>query len=595
MNPAFCTRSRINMADRNLQDILREANANISNPQQAEELRNLLATTVQQLDQYAQYQFTPRRDNAGPQQSDPNLAPGFVPPAAPGLPNLDDLYLREPSMTWDYGAGHNPTHGLHNISNQAQASSTPARASFFDRLSNARRPNQSLNDPALNQSDFDCLDRVYASHIQPNPVHESPLLDLPIPLTASPIFPPASHGHFAGMNPPGAAAPAAAPAPGPGYAPSGAYAQNPYYAPSGAYPQTPYDYMPQFRTRELPIAKFFGAAEEYREWKSLFRAQVDFYPPAYQVSMLREHVDSDSREFLAYIDSSEVGAYEQCFVALDQRFSSGLSSEHLYMAKIGKLLAGPKARNLSDLENIFNVINFVFAKVQATGQSGNLNFFLLGVSNILFGRSKSGVEKLMMTGNLNTPDVLKAIWDHMSLLRIQEQTARCAPASALGINLSSTPSYLTSPPPGALTSPPSVPPQPLEFPGSIPDAAVHQTIGNRSRSPGRTLGQPPTPNFTSPNRSGQLSSGSNRNSSPFRSRSYKCQFCLKDDHSHLTCNLFTPQQQFNLCKERRLCFICKGHGHTAAQCSMEELLKCSECPARCPPHSPTFCELLRPT
>ena len=143
--------------------------------------------------------------------------------------------------------------------------------------------------------------------------------------------------------------------------------------------------------------------------------------------MLRQQIDTNTRNFLAYIDSSQAGAYEQCFVAMDRKFATGLSNEHLYLAKISKLLAGHKARNLADLEQIFNVINLVFTKMQATGHLDNLNYFLLGIANILFGQSKSGVEKLMMNGNFNTPDVLKAIWNHMSLLRMQEQTARYAP------------------------------------------------------------------------------------------------------------------------------------------------------------------------
>ena len=273
MNPAFHTRSRVNMENKSLQTILQEAQGNISNHQEAENFRNLLATTLQNLEnqQNTPYQSTPRRSNNDPRfscppQSNWNSIHGGGPRGAAGLPNLDQLSAREPSMQWDYQRPTISPYQMYNVSNKAQASSTQAQSSFFDRLNRTTRPNQSLNETVVNQSDLECLDRVYKSRFQSNL-----LLDFTTPDVSSPILtqgddstnlpadvaaaPEATLPADAAVLP---AATSQAQATSSGMGLQALYKQ----APHSPVPYPSYGFIPQFRAQEPPLAKFSGLAEE---------------------------------------------------------------------------------------------------------------------------------------------------------------------------------------------------------------------------------------------------------------------------------------------------------------------------------------------
>ena len=561
MYPALNTRSRVNMADRNMESILGDRLNLVHSPQELDELRRTVLAEINAADtnfrnaQHQNNQSTPRRDAPyrpphGPRSERPFRPSGprgpYQPygprapyrpsgPRAPWAPNsyaefrfppsgprqnyppsnLDHLEERGgDSPQWDNGA-HNgrsfaePPVTPTNNANTFRARDSPGQGntSFIDQMFNSRNRSPTDNSiPGVNVSDWDRLNRAYDNTMAPP------------------------------RDPQGNQAPP--------HNPQGNQSSMPQQnRPTD--PQTP---IWQFRGPELKPPTFTGRAEEYLEWKVAFRAQVDSYPAELRVTTLRDHIDPVTLSYLAYIQASELDAYEQCFRALDLKCCSGVPPEHLYSAKLIKLLNGTRASNLRELEHIFNTLNYTRTKLIAVGKEAQLELPLLGISNVLFGKSQSQVEKLIATGRLTTAGILTAIWEHMALLRVREQTSQLAPT-----------------PPARRSSSP-------QTTGSV-------RYANTAVPPPPATGRPP------------LTSGSSRTRSPSPNRrSFRCQLCELDDHSHLTCTRFSAPQQLEFCKERSLCFVCKSRGHRVQSCPTAHLLQCTRCVNR-PPHSPIFCTL----
>ena len=113
---------------------------------------------------------------------------------------------------------------------------------------------------------------------------------------------------------------------------------------------------------------------------------------------------------------------------------------------------------------------------------------------------------------------------------------------------------------------------------------------NRRSSPDRSRNSSP-----SRNRSPAASPNRIRSSSPSteRRKHFRCSFCEVNDHSHLDCTKFSSSEQFQICKTKRLCFVCRTGGHGAWSCPFTAFLcVTTECKSS-PPHCVQFCQLAK--
>lgn len=50
---------------------------------------------------------------------------------------------------------------------------------------------------------------------------------------------------------------------------------------------------------------------------------------------------------------------------------------------------------------------------------------------------------------------------------------------------------------------------------------------------------------------------------------FKCSLCLSDDHDVFVCKKYSAEQVFNMCNDRKFCYVCFTTGHGAAHCRTE--------------------------
>ena len=349
----------------------------------------------------------------------------------------------------------------------------------------------------------------------------------------------------------------------------------------------------QFRGPELQPPVFSGNETDYQEWKLAFRSQVDSYPEKLRVVTLKNHLDNASKDFIAYINPTDPEAYAECFRALDQRCGGTAPPQHLYTGKLLELLSGPQADSLQDLEKIYNILNYTHSKLSQSGHESYAEPMLLGLTNILFGKSQYDVDQLSTTNRLNVPNVLDAIWEHMRRLRTREQNKRLTghahnPTQPKHGSMFHTAVNMQVPP----VSSGMVHPKQSQSPtrgqnSSRPQGPPSQTQNSpyRGNSPGRGNYNQQRPN--SPARS---HSQSPRRRQPF----FMCQLCETNDHSHITCSKFSIKTQFRMCTDKRLCFVCKSAGHGARVCPHQNLRCTLTACSDSPPHNTSFCEFAKP-
>ena len=350
----------------------------------------------------------------------------------------------------------------------------------------------------------------------------------------------------------------------------------------------------QFRAAEVKPPLFSGRDEDYPDFKAAFKNMVDSYPGNIRLQILRECLDTDSREFIQYLDGQKLESYDGAWRALDVKCGSGTPVEYIYTSKLSRLLRGPAVADLGGLTHVFNTINL------ARERGGNdIGILLIGISNILFGKSRDRVEKLMVSGQFSTEGVLEAILEHMNLLKVRNQTMeqskgfqsrfplnpeaevyQASGAQGYTSSNTSTSGYSGSKPPSQRFS-------------RSPSPGSAQRFG-RSLSPGSTQGSARPPSTGSAQRSARSPSpgGSTRSQSPSRSQAFKCLFCKTNDHTHVTCQKLAPKEQFEFCRTNRLCFVCKSWGHGSMACSVSHLLGCGKCPNKMP-HAGIFCDLMK--
>ena len=128
--------------------------------------------------------------------------------------------------------------------------------------------------------------------------------------------------------------------------------------------------------------KFSGRESEYQEWKQAFRSQVDSYPEELRVVTLKEHLDEDSKNFIAYIPLTHPDAYGECFRALDIRCAGVVPLQHTYTVKLLELISGPQTHNLQGLEKVYNTLHYAYTKLKELGHEAYAEPMLLGLSNI---------------------------------------------------------------------------------------------------------------------------------------------------------------------------------------------------------------------
>ena len=509
----------------------------------------------------------------------------------PGLPDLDRLTLRrEPNRQNEYGqasagggqfaqqsTGFSEQHEHSRSSaggrESAQQSSelnpnSEPRAEYRDRNERDTR-----NSTLINQSDEDVMDRVYnlfeapldyrqRSSFGPPPPYRSREWDDPncseIPPCGNSMYNPCGNS----MHNPGG---------------NSMYNAGPIW---------------QFRGPEFKPSPFSGASEDFPDWRATFRAQVDSYPEQLKVPTLRENLDPDSKAFVAYISDSDPGAYQRIWEELERRCCQGVAPHHRYTGKLLELINGPQVHDLRGLEHIYNTLNHSWAKLCGLGAryAGYAEPMLPGLSNILFDRSQKAVDRLSSSNRLTVPNVLTAIWDHMSQLRTREHNQRiCARSNPTLTNQHdqrSSRSYnLGSHGAQLMKTSVSHPPQ------DVGQSSSASTSGfNRRPSPDRSRNSSPSRNrspVSSPNRI--------RSSSPSteRRKHFRCSFCEVNDHSHLDCTKFSSSEQFHICKTKRLCFVCRMGGHGAWSCPFTSFLcVTTECKSP-PPHCVQFCQLAK--
>lgn len=304
----------------------------------------------------------------------------------------------------------------------------------------------------------------------------------------------------------------------------------------------------QFSGPEIKLPHFSGDYNEYSDWKTAFRSRVDSYPEGLQASVLKDHLDSLSKQRVAFISSSSTFAYNSIWEELDLWDNLGVPSHQVYTGQLTKLVSGPPAKDYKGLENIYTTLKSAWYKLCNLGPrySGYAEPILSSIGNILFGSSQKRVDKLSCSGNLKVPEVLNAIWEHMRMMRARDQSVANFEVSRPNSNTKSHASlHATS----------FVPHK-----GS-PLKTTHGANAPRSRSP-----------------------------SPAKTWFYKCSLCQVNDHSHLDCTRFSPTEVFELCTTRGLCFVCRMRGHRAEVCPHTSLRCLKEACLKKAPHCDLFCK-----
>ena len=349
----------------------------------------------------------------------------------------------------------------------------------------------------------------------------------------------------------------------------------------------------QFRGPELKLTPFSGVSEEFYDWMPTFRAQVDSYPEQLRVSTLRENLDPDSKAFVAYIGDSDPGAYEKIWEELERRCNLGVASHHRYIGKLLVLINSPPVHDVKGLEHIYNTLNYSWAKLCGLGAryAGYAEPILPLLSNILFDKSQRVVDGLTGTAQLTVPNVLDGIWQHMTQLRRREHNQR-------------------------ICAPPNLNPARPQTPRQAPSRSYNQRYSGAQlmkTSAGASPQDPDMSSSTSSNFNRRSSPERSRNSSPTRYRSpasspnrlrsgspstdrrkhFRCSFCEINDHSHLDCTRFSPGEQFQICKTKRLCFGYRSGGHPASLCPFTSLLCVSPDCSGSPPHAVIFCQFAK--
>ena len=348
----------------------------------------------------------------------------------------------------------------------------------------------------------------------------------------------------------------------------------------------------QFRGPEIKLKSFSGNSEDYYEWKTSFRAQVDSYPEELKVSTLKDHLNEDSLAFVAFISATESGAYQAIWRELDKKAKLGAAPYQLYTGKLMELINGPRAFNVKGLEKVYNTLNFTWSKLCSLGGKyvGYAEPMLLGVSNILFDQSQRAVDKLSRTNRLNVPNVLEAVWEHMEQLSTRQHNEKAY---------------------GQQNAPQSTRNQHNRYPDrSTSSGQLYKVMSDYNRPdnilPERPIGIKTSNIIASPSRSvspnkGQLGIRSfspnknrpQRSSSPNRRKAFKCSLCECNDHSHLDCNKFSPEDVLRMCKERHLCYVCRTTGHGASYCPFTPLLCIKQECENLPPHCSLLCDVPR--
>ena len=356
----------------------------------------------------------------------------------------------------------------------------------------------------------------------------------------------------------------------------------------------------QFRGPELKLTPFSGVSEEFYDWMPTFRAQVDSYPEQLKVSTLRENLDPESKAFVAYISDSDPGAYERIWEELERRCNLGVANHHRYIGKLLVLVNSPPVRDVKGLEHVYNTLNYSWAKLCGLGAryAGYAEPILPLLSNILFDKSQKAVDDLTGTVNLTVPNVLDAIWKHMSQLRKREHNQKiCAPYNPNPVRPYSSrqvPSRFHNQRSGGAQLMKTSAGTPTQDSGasSFPSSDL-----NRRTSPDRSRDSSPTRRNPSPTRYRSPASSPNRlrsgSPSAERRRHFRCSMCEVDDHSHLDCTKFSPKEQFQICKSKRLCFGCRAGGHPASLCPFTSLLCADPACNGYPPHADIFCQFAR--
>ena len=195
---------------------------------------------------------------------------------------------------------------------------------------------------------------------------------------------------------------------------------------------------------------------------------------------------------------------------------------------------------------------------------------LPGISNILFGRSQVKVDKLSRTNRLSVPNVLDAIWEHMEQLTTRQHNEKMS-----GRSVQSSVHY-----------------------SQTQQTSCHKTlVGSNIIAPMSNLKlnkTPPQSRSGSPIKSPLPTDKRQRSPSPTRRRAFKCSFCETNEHSHLDCSKFSPDQMLKLCKERYLCFVCRTWGHGANYCPFTSLQCTKSSCKNVPPHCTILCDVLKP-
>ena len=454
------------------------------------------------------------------------------------------------SMAWDYGGGYPPpVSGYLNMSNIRQQSSTPSArpATFFELLREAGGdPNRSLNNlpsanpyQLLNDSDQSQVERVHTAMFGGGN-NSFNLGGAPLNPHASSFMTPRSNasrapfGGTSGQANHNVSTPINSSATGGN--PSTSFGLPPAPSFGHTYPPAPPP-QPQFSYRELTLPKFSGDGEEYLTWKRRFRSQADPFPEHMRATYLFDALDKGSQAFVGHLDLGAPTAYEDCFAALDERNSSNMGSEQAVLIKVARVVAGPKAKNLAELEHIFNIIHTAFHKLRNAGISTcTIDCQLVSIHRILFGLSRSGVERLQTNAGVNTPDVLKAIWRHIKLLRAQ--AAYDIPGSLFRSSVDSE--HDASGSPVTETS--------LK--------AAHAASERQKKTPR---------NF------------------------FKCSLCQTNEHTADKCKL-SPAEQVAKCNEYKLCYVCFKPYHLASQChSLACRCTCANS-ENLRPHHPRICK-----
>ena len=156
---------------------------------------------------------------------------------------------------------------------------------------------------------------------------------------------------------------------------------------------------------------FSGRKEHYPDFKRLFLTMTESYSPATRLLKLKNHLDSMSNMYIAYIDIDDPSAFEETWNVLDKLHMYDQRQPGYNLSQLLTVLSRPKCRNVNDLKELYSFIKLHYAKVSKAGPkyAQQAEAICHGLSSRLYGWSRRKVNELMQNKDENSPGIMRIL------------------------------------------------------------------------------------------------------------------------------------------------------------------------------------------